>query len=56
MTRALVVIDGEHYAPVVRDAIAQLPYEIVGAWLAGGTGGVSGPSIRAVALAQVPRT
>jgi len=37
VTRALVVIDGEHYAPVVRDAIAGLPYEVVGAWLAGGT-------------------
>jgi cyclic 2,3-diphosphoglycerate synthase len=36
MTRAVVVIDGEHYAPVVRDAIAELPYEVVGAWLAGG--------------------
>jgi cyclic 2,3-diphosphoglycerate synthetase len=37
MTRALVVVDGEHYPPVVRDAIAQLPYEVTGAWLAGGT-------------------
>jgi cyclic 2,3-diphosphoglycerate synthase len=37
MTRAVVVIDGEHYAPVVRDAIAELPYKVVGAWLAGGT-------------------
>jgi cyclic 2,3-diphosphoglycerate synthase len=37
MTRAVVVVDGEHYAPVVRDAIAGLPYEVVGAWLAGGT-------------------
>ena len=37
MTRALVVVDGEHYPPVVRDAIAALPYEVVGAWLAGGT-------------------
>ena len=37
MTRALVVVDGEHYPPVVRDAIAELPYEVVGAWLAGGT-------------------
>ena len=36
MTRALVVIDGEHYPPVVRDAIAELPYEVIGAWLAGG--------------------
>jgi cyclic 2,3-diphosphoglycerate synthase len=37
VTRALVVIDGEHYAPVVRDAIAELPYEVTGTWLAGGT-------------------
>ena len=37
MTRAVVVIDGEHYAPVLRDAIAGLPYDVVGAWLAGGT-------------------
>jgi len=37
MTRAVVVIDGEHYPPVVRDAIAALPYEVIGAWLAGGT-------------------
>jgi cyclic 2,3-diphosphoglycerate synthetase len=37
MTPALVVIDGEHYPPVVRDAIAGLPYEVIGAWLAGGT-------------------
>ena len=29
--RALAVIDGEHYAPVVRDALAALPYEFVGA-------------------------
>jgi cyclic 2,3-diphosphoglycerate synthase len=34
--RALAVVDGEHYAPVVRDALAELPYEFVGAWLAGG--------------------
>ncbi|HEY8631229.1 MAG TPA: hypothetical protein VIL73_11920 [Gaiellaceae bacterium] len=37
MTRALVVIDGEHYPPVLRDAIGGLPYEVIGAWLAGGT-------------------
>src|SRR5919201_4986386 len=35
--RAVVVIDGEHYAPVVRDALTSLPYEVVGVWLAGGT-------------------
>jgi cyclic 2,3-diphosphoglycerate synthase len=37
MTRAVVVIDGEHYAPVVRDALAALPYEVTGVWMAGGT-------------------
>lgn len=37
MRRAVVVIDGEHYPPVVRDAIAELRHEVVGAWLAGGT-------------------
>ncbi len=36
MTRALAVIDGEHYPPVVRDALAALPYDFVAAWLAGG--------------------
>ncbi len=35
--RALVLIDGEHYAPVIRDALAALPYEVVGALLVGGT-------------------
>ena len=35
--RALALVDGEHYPPVVRDAIAELPYEVVGAVLVGGT-------------------
>ncbi len=35
--KAIVLIDGEHYAPVVRDAIARLPYDVVGALLVGGT-------------------
>jgi cyclic 2,3-diphosphoglycerate synthetase len=35
--RAVAVIDGEHYAPVVRDALLELPYEIVGCVLVGGT-------------------
>ena len=30
-------VDGEHYAPVVRDALAALPYEVVALWLAGGS-------------------
>jgi len=35
--KAFVVIDGEHYAPVVRDALAALPHEVVAVWVAGGT-------------------
>jgi cyclic 2,3-diphosphoglycerate synthase len=35
--RALAIVDGEHYAPVVRDALAALPYDFVGALLVGGT-------------------
>jgi cyclic 2,3-diphosphoglycerate synthetase len=35
--RALALIDGEHYAPVVRDALAALPYDVVAALLVGGT-------------------
>jgi cyclic 2,3-diphosphoglycerate synthase len=35
--RALALIDGEHYAPVVRDALHEIPHEIVGALLVGGT-------------------
>jgi len=31
------LIDGEHYAPVVRDALAELPYDVVAAILVGGT-------------------
>jgi cyclic 2,3-diphosphoglycerate synthetase len=37
VTRAVAVIDGEHYAPVVRDALAALPFDFVGALLVGGT-------------------
>jgi cyclic 2,3-diphosphoglycerate synthase len=37
MTRAVALIDGEHFAPVVRDALAALPYEFTAAVLVGGT-------------------
>jgi cyclic 2,3-diphosphoglycerate synthase len=36
-SRALAIVDGEHYAPVVRDALVELPYEVVAAVLVGGT-------------------
>lgn len=35
--KAIAIIDGEHYAPVVRDAIAALPWDVVGVRLIGGT-------------------
>ena len=35
--RAVAIVDGEHYAPVVRDAIAGLEHEVVAAVLIGGT-------------------
>jgi cyclic 2,3-diphosphoglycerate synthetase len=35
--RALALIDGEHYAPVVRAAFEELPHDVVGALLVGGT-------------------
>src|SRR6266516_2306807 len=35
--RAVAVVDGEHYPDVVRDALAELPYEFVGVMLIGGT-------------------
>jgi cyclic 2,3-diphosphoglycerate synthetase len=35
--RAVALIDGEHYVSVVRDALAALPYDVVGAILVGGT-------------------
>ena len=37
MRRALVLVDGEHYPPVVRDALDSLSDEVVGAVLVGGT-------------------
>jgi cyclic 2,3-diphosphoglycerate synthetase len=35
--RAVAIVDGEHYPPVVRDALAGLPYDVVCAVLIGGT-------------------
>jgi cyclic 2,3-diphosphoglycerate synthetase len=34
--RAIALVDGEHFAPVVRDALQALPYDVVGALLVGG--------------------
>ena len=52
MTRAVVIVDGEHYPPVVRDALAELPYEVVGAVLAGGTEKLRGETDYGVGLSS----
>jgi cyclic 2,3-diphosphoglycerate synthetase len=46
----LAVIDGEHYASTVREALAELPYEFVGALMAGGTEKLRGDSDYGVPL------
>jgi cyclic 2,3-diphosphoglycerate synthase len=51
VTRALALIDGEHYAPVVRAALEELPYEFVAAHVVGGTEKLRGDSDYGVALA-----
>jgi cyclic 2,3-diphosphoglycerate synthetase len=48
--RAVAVIDGEHYASVVRDALAELPYTVVAAVLIGGTEKLRGGEDYGVAL------
>jgi cyclic 2,3-diphosphoglycerate synthetase len=48
--KAVALIDGEHYVSVVRDALAELPYEVVGAILVGGTEKLRGGEDYGVAL------
>ncbi len=50
--RALAIVDGEHYPPVVRDALAELPYEFVAAVLVGGTEKLRGEEGYGVPLAE----
>jgi len=52
VTRAVAIVDGEHYASVVRDAIAGLPYDVVGAVLVGGTEKLRGGEDYGVPLAE----
>ncbi len=49
--RALAIVDGEHYPPVVRDALAELPYEVVAAVLVGGTEKLRGTADYGVTVA-----
>jgi cyclic 2,3-diphosphoglycerate synthetase len=50
--RALVLIDGEHHAPVVRDALEALPYDVVGALFVGGTEKLRGDDDYGVPLVE----
>ena len=52
MTRALALIDGEHYPSVVADALAELPYDVVAAVLVGGTEKLRGDADYGVPLAD----
>jgi cyclic 2,3-diphosphoglycerate synthetase len=49
--RAIALIDGEHYAGVVRDALAELPFDIVAAVVVGGTEKLRGGEDYGVPLA-----
>jgi cyclic 2,3-diphosphoglycerate synthetase len=49
--RAIAIIDGEHYADVVRQALAELPYEFVAAVLVGGKEKLRGGESYGVPLA-----
>lgn len=50
--RALALIDGEHYAPVVKSALEELPYEFVAAHVVGGTEKLRGDADYGVALVE----
>ena len=50
--RALAIVDGEHYPPVVRDALAELPHDVVAAVLVGGSEKLRGGEGYGVPLAS----
>jgi cyclic 2,3-diphosphoglycerate synthetase len=50
--RAVALIDGEHFPDVIRDALAELPYEWVGAILVGGTEKLHGDADYGVPLQE----
>jgi cyclic 2,3-diphosphoglycerate synthetase len=50
--RALALIDGEHYAPVVQDALREVPHDVVAALLVGGTEKLKGGDEYGVPLAR----
>ncbi len=50
--KALALIAGEHYAPVVRDALEEIPHDVVGALLVGGPEKLKGGDEYGVPLAE----
>ena len=50
--RALALVDGEHYPSVVRDALAELPYQVVAAHVVGGTEKLRGDADYGVPVAH----
>jgi cyclic 2,3-diphosphoglycerate synthase len=52
--RAVAIVDGEHYPDVVRDALAELPYDFVGVMLVGGTEKLRGVPDYGVPLVTEP--
>jgi cyclic 2,3-diphosphoglycerate synthase len=49
--RAIAIVDGEHYPPVVKDALAELPYDVVAAVRVGGSEKLRGDADYGVPLA-----
>ena len=52
--KAIAIVDGEHYPDVVREALAQLPYEFVGVILVGGTEKLRGTPDYGVPIVEEP--
>jgi len=52
--KAVAIVDGEHYPDVVRDALAELPYEFVGVMLVGGTEKLRGAPDYGVPMVSEP--
>jgi cyclic 2,3-diphosphoglycerate synthetase len=52
----VAIVDGEHYPDVVRDALAELPYEFVGVILIGGTEKLRGMPDYGVPIVEEPGT
>jgi cyclic 2,3-diphosphoglycerate synthetase len=52
--KAIAIVDGEHYPDVVRDALAELPYDFVGVMLIGGTEKLRGEPDYGVPIVEDP--